>query len=449
MKTKTLYLCQQCGQQYGKWVGRCQECGAWNSVVEELAPTKGGGHKRSSSQSAPQPIDEIAAETVRRLSSGMGEFDGVLGGGLVPETVILLGGEPGIGKSTLLLQVAALLANQSQKVLYVSGEESANQIAVRSQRLKVKTKDLFVVSETNLEAILGHVNLVQPKLLIIDSIQTTFNPALESQLGSVGQIRECAFRLIELAKSSSITTFLVGHVTKEGSIAGPKILEHMVDVVLSFENTAAQNFRLLRTVKNRFGSTNEIGVFEMVTEGMREVPNPSELFLMERAKTIPGSAITASLEGTRPILVEVQALLSTSPLPMPRRTAMGFDPNRISLLVAILEKRGGFRLYDQDVYVNIAGGLRIQEPAADLGVVGAMLSSFTGKPIDPKTVLFGEVGLGGEIRAVSRSELRLKEAARIGFTKALVPLRVAKELGKESSIELLGLEHVGQLTDSL
>ena len=452
-KNKFIFACQQCGQQYSKWAGRCSECGEWNSIVEEreAASDAGGkGSRKIGAGDAPKPISQILTEDYPRYVSDLQELDNVLGGGLVPGSVVLLGGEPGIGKSTLLLQAADQYGRSGKTVLYVSGEESSSQVALRASRLGVKTDKILFVSETSLENILGAIEKVNPQVLVLDSIQTVHSQEMESQPGSVGQLRECSNAIIATCKGRNLAAFLVGHVTKEGSIAGPKVLEHMVDVVLQFEGTSSQNFRLLRSIKNRFGSTHEIGVFEMESKGMRQVSNPSELFLSERPKTIPGSVIVASVEGTRPILVEVQALVSHSALTIPRRTAIGIDQNRLCLLVAILEKRGGYRLYDQDVYVNIAGGLRLQEPAVDLGVVAALISSETGKTIDPQTVFFGEVGLGGEIRTVPKAAIRLKEALRIGLTQAYVPSKVAKEVSKElKGMNLIGVDHIQELADKL
>jgi DNA repair protein RadA/Sms len=451
MKQKFVFVCQSCGQQYSKWAGKCQECNEWNTIVEEREVTDARKKVRSvtAASEKPQPINEVAAESFLRVISGISELDNVLGGGLVPGSVVLLGGEPGIGKSTLLLQATDRYAKPDRPVLYVSGEESISQIALRSQRLGISNSSLLVLSETSLEKIQDQVEKINPGLLIVDSIQTVYSSMLESQPGSVGQLRECAYQLISTSKSRGMASFLVGHVTKDGAIAGPKVLEHMVDVVLTFEGTSSHSFRLLRTVKNRFGSTNEIGVFEMVGKGLKEVTNPSELFLSERPETTPGSVVVASIEGTRPILVEVQALASSTPLPMPRRTAIGVDPNRISLLVAILEKRGGYRLFDHDIYVNIAGGLKLNEPAVDLGVLAALISSYTGKPVPGGSVFFGEVGLGGEVRSVPKGEIRLKEAHRIGFKRAYVPKKLVKELEGLHSLELIGIENIHALSDFL
>jgi len=450
MKEKTSFVCQQCGQSYSKWMGRCQDCSAWNSLVEERTFVPTGKNKNrviGEAQEKPLSLSEIPEELTNRIRSGISELDNVLGGGLVPGSALLIGGEPGIGKSTLLLQIAERFASKSMKVLYVSGEESPSQISLRAKRLGASNDNIQVLSETSLEATKSQIEKLCPGLLIVDSIQTIYSGIIESQPGSVSQLRECAYQLIGLAKSRGMTTFIVGHVTKDGSIAGPKVLEHMVDVVLYFEGSSSQNFRLLRSIKNRFGSTNELGVFEMSTEGLQPVANPSELFLSERPDTAPGSVIAATVEGTRPLLVEVQALAATSNLAMPRRTALGIDPNRLSLLVAVLERRGGFRLSDQDIYLNVAGGLRIQETAIDLGVLGALVSSYSGKPVAKDSVFFGEAGLGGEIRNVSYSLIRLKEAMRIGLKRAYVPKKIALELKDETSLELIGLSHVQDLAD--
>ena len=446
MKERWTFVCQQCGQQYSKWVGRCQDCGAWNSVVEERAaevPAGKGG--TSSSTAVPLPVCELQTEQVKRYHTQLSELDLVLGGGLVPGSMVLLGGEPGIGKSTLLLQAADQYARTNKKVLYVSGEESTSQIAMRSSRLGVASPQLLVISDISLEAIQSHVEKLAPDLLIVDSIQTVQSNQLGGQPGSVGQLRECTQQLTSLAKSRDIAVFLVGHVTKEGTIAGPKVLEHMVDVVLYLEGTSNQTYRLLRSIKNRFGPTNEVGVFEITSDGLNQVANPSELFLSERHQKIAGSVIVASIEGSRPLLVEVQALVSPTSLNFPRRTAIGIDPNRVSLLVAILEKRGGFRFFDQDVYVNVAGGLRLVEPASDLGVIAALMSSYTGKWIDSACFFFGEVGLGGEIRSVPRAAERLKEAAKIGLSRAYVPSKVKRDLKQFEKLELIGIDHVQEL----
>lgn len=452
MKEKFIFACQSCGQQYSKWMGRCQQCGEWNSVVEErqVAPASSKQKAALTSSEVPQRISEIVLESIPRIHSKIGELDNVLGGGVVPGSVVLIGGEPGIGKSTLLLQAADSYAAISPPVLYVSGEESPSQLALRSTRLGIKNTSLYVVTETSLEKIQVHIDSIKPQILILDSVQTIYSSNLDSQPGSVGQLRECTYQVISLAKSKNIATFLVGHVTKEGAIAGPKVLEHMVDVVLYFEGTSSQSYRLLRAIKNRFGSTNELGVFEMLGKGLTSVDNPSELFLSERPTQIAGSVIAASVEGTRPILIEVQALASSTTLAIPRRTSIGLDPNRVSLLVAILEKRAGYRFFDQDVYVNIAGGLRVNEPAIDLGVVAALISSYSGRPVEKESVFFGEVGLGGEIRSVPQAAIRIKEAQRIGMKRAYVPKRVVKEMQEDNKkMEFFALDHIQELSDKL
>lgn len=457
-KGKSLYRCEACGATFGKWMGQCPQCNAWNSLVEERTeraarPTRPGsdstGNIAARTPSKVIPIGEIATENYARIRTQLSELDTVLGGGLVPGSAILLGGEPGVGKSTLLLQAAQEYAVQELRVLYVSGEESASQIGLRAERLGVTSPNLWVVAEAELEKIHEHIQKLDPHVLVLDSVQTVFSQELESQPGSVGQLRECTFDIIQTAKARGMAAYLVGHVTKDGAIAGPKILEHMVDVVLYFESTASQTHRLLRSIKNRFGSTNELGVFEMVAKGIRAVENPSELFLSERPRTTPGSVIGASLEGTRALLVEVQALVSTSALAMPRRTAIGLDNNRAALLVAILEKRGGMRLYDQDVYVNMTGGFRVSETALDLAVIAALRSSFAGVLTDPHTLFFGEVGLGGEVRSVSRASERLREGHRIGLKRAILPKKAAIELKKDCPLEIYGIEHIEELADLL
>src|SRR5512133_505681 len=428
MKQKTLFNCQQCGFQSPKWLGRCPDCGAWNSLAEETVTlsAKGSTPRMTASLARPKRLHEVDASEEDRLHCGIGEFDRVLGGGVVPGSLILIGGDPGIGKSTLLLQAVGELAS-SGIALYVSAEESTKQIKMRADRLGVAGGQLYLLAETALEAILDRVRELKPAFLVIDSIQTIFTAALESAPGSVSQVRECAGRLMQVATVDGIPTFLVGHVTKDGAIAGPRVLEHLVDTVLYFEGNPGHPYRILRAVKNRFGSTNEIGVSEMKEAGLREVANPSELFLAERAEGATGSSVVASLEGSRPILVEVQALVSGSSFGTPRRTTMGIDHNRVSLLVAVLEKKVGLSLLAQDIFVNVAGGVKLDEPAADLAVMAALASSHMNRPIPPRAILFGEVGLAGEVRAVSRPELRVKEAARLGFTRCLLPQGKSEE----------------------
>ncbi len=451
LKQKTVYTCQRCGLQSPKWLGRCPDCQEWGGLVEEtVAVARGGKAAPAAGGSMPQRLHEVSVVGEERHQSGFGEFDRVLGGGTVPGSLILIGGDPGIGKSTLLLQAAAHWVVLGP-VLYVTAEESARQVKLRAERLGVGAGELFLLAENALETILERVRELRPAFLVVDSIQTVFTNALESAPGSVSQVRECAGRLMQLAKREGVATFLVGHVTKDGAIAGPRMLEHMVDTVLYFEGDAGHPYRILRAVKNRFGSTNEIGVFEMKEFGLAEVPNPSELFLAERPQGAPGSVVVASIEGTRPILVELQALVSGTAFGNPRRTAMGLDANRVSLLVAVLEKKVGYTLLAQDIFLNVAGGVKINEPAVDLGVVAALASSHLNRPVPERTVLFGEVGLAGEVRAVSRPELRVKEAARLGFDRCILPAGNLKNLDKPKGMALVGVksaeEALGELFD--
>ncbi len=448
MKHKTFYTCQQCGHQSPKWLGRCPDCGQWNTLAEEVRVPPGARGGRSAPAGKPQRLREVAATEEDRIRCGIAEFDRVLGGGVVPGSFILIGGDPGIGKSTLLLQGVDRLA-RSGSALYVTAEESTRQVKLRGERLGAAAEALFLLAETSLEAILERVRELKPAFLVVDSIQTIFTASLESAPGSVSQVRECAGRLMQLAKGEGIPTFIVGHVTKDGAIAGPRMLEHMVDTVLYFEGDPGHPYRILRAVKNRFGSTNEIGVFEMKESGLNEVANPSELFLAERPEEAPGSAVVPSLEGSRPILVELQALVSGASFGTPRRTTMGIDHNRVSLLVAVLEKKVGLSLLSQDIFLNVAGGVRLDEPAVDLGVVAALASSHLNRPIPPRTLLFGEVGLAGEVRAVSRPELRVKEAARLGFDRCFLPVGNLKNLETPAGIELVGVRSAAEALDGV
>jgi len=446
-KPKIIYACQSCGYQSPKWLGKCPDCNQWNSLVEERLERAANprGELSLGTREEPSPIHEISTTEEGRLLSGIGEFDRVLGGGLVPGSVILIGGDPGIGKSTLLLQAFAAISQQGSSCLYVSGEESQRQVKMRAERLGIAPPNLLILSETSLERIIEQVKRTKPDVLVIDSIQTLFSSSIPSAPGSIAQVRESSGSIIVLAKKTGLATFLIGHVTKDGAIAGPRVLEHMVDTVLYFEGDSGHNFRILRAVKNRFGSTNEIGVFEMKETGLREVSNPSEIFLMERPLQVPGSAVVCSMEGTRPILVELQALVSRSFLAVPRRTTIGVDHNRVALLVAVLEKKVGAHLFNQDIFVNVAGGVYVDEPAVDLGIVVAVASSHREKVLDPKTVFFGEVGLAGEIRGISQSEARVREAEKLGFERCLLPQSNASQLKQIRGIELIGVSSLKEL----
>jgi DNA repair protein RadA/Sms len=445
-KAKIIYTCQSCGYQSPKWLGRCPDCHQWNSLVEERQESVSHprGELSLGSKEDPSPIHSIASDDEGRVLSGIGEFDRVLGGGLVAGSVILIGGDPGIGKSTLLLQAFAALSEKGLTGLYVSGEESQRQIKMRAERLGIAAPNLLVVSETSLERIIEHIRRIKPAVLVIDSIQTIFTSSVPSAPGSIAQVRESSGSIIVLAKKTGLATFLIGHVTKDGAIAGPRVLEHMVDTVLYFEGDRGHAFRILRAVKNRFGSTNEIGVFEMKEAGLKEVGNPSEIFLMERPLQVPGSAVVCSMEGTRPILVELQVLVSRSFLAVPRRTTIGVDHNRVALLVAVLEKKMGARLFDQDIFVNVAGGVHVDEPAVDLGIVAAIASSHREAILDPKTVFFGEVGLAGEIRAISQAEARVKEAGKLGFERCILPSSNSSQLSHIKHPKLSGVSSLSE-----
>jgi DNA repair protein RadA/Sms len=451
-RDRTTYRCQECGLAAPK-PGTCPDCarvGTYVQLVEErIAPARGPAARPSVGSTRPQPIAEIRVEAGgHRDSTGMDELDRVLGGGVVKGGLVLIGGDPGIGKSTLLLQVSHQLAERGGPVLYVSGEESAAQVKLRADRLGAAPAGLYFVAETDLQVVEAHVTTLQPRFLIVDSIQTVYLPGLESAPGSVSQVRECGARLMALAKGRGIATFLVGHVTKEGAIAGPRVLEHLVDTVLYFEGEQHHAYRVLRAVKNRFGSTNEIGVFEMGERGLREVRNPSGFFLAERPKDAAGSVVVASLEGTRPLLVEIQALVTPAGFGTPRRTVLGADYNRVCLLLAVLEKRVGFPLQSQDAFVNVAGGARASEPAADLGLVLAAASSYLDRPVRGDLVVIGEVGLAGEVRAVTGLEARLKEAAALGFTGAVVPQSSLAGVGS-APLEVQGVGSVDEAVKAL
>jgi DNA repair protein RadA/Sms len=430
-------------------MGRCPQCTQWNTLVEEKKVEVGRGRNEligtgigGEMGEAPQPIDHVEMSENDRISTGIGEFDRVLGGGVVAGSVILIGGDPGIGKSTLLLQALNGLASEDCRVLYISGEESVRQIKMRAQRLSTLSPHLFVMAENSLEKILRETMTLKPKMLVIDSIQTIYTSELQSAPGSIGQVRESSARLAILSKSQEISTCIIGHVTKEGAIAGPRVLEHMVDTVLYFEGDRGHPYRILRTVKNRFGSSNEIGVFEMNEEGLSEVFNPSELFLSQRSMNVSGSVVVPSMEGTRPILVEIQALVSHTNLAVPRRTSIGVDHQRVSLLAAVLERQLNVPLYNRDIFLNVAGGVKVEEPAIDLGIVAAVASSALNTSIDTKTVFIGEVGLTGEVRGISQLEIRLKEASKLGFKNALVPEVNKERMHGASSMNVVGVSSI-------
>ena len=444
-KTKTVFYCTNCGNETPKWMGRCPSCGAYNTMEEHVEKPVAAGKAKSAPVGM---IREITSDGEIRFSTGMGELDRVLGGGAVAGSLVLVGGAPGIGKSTLLLQICSSLC-VGRRVLYVSGEESERQLKLRAERLGVAPEELFILSETRLSDIVDAAEAMKPDILIVDSIQTLYNEENESSPGSVSQVKDCTMTMMQLSKSQGITVFVVGHINKDGNIAGPKVLEHMVDCVLYFEGDPNTSYRLLRAAKNRFGSTNEIGVFEMQEKGLVEVPNPSEYMLSGRPENASGSVVACSMEGTRPILVEIQALVCQSNLPMPRRTANGADYNRVNLLMAVLEKRLGLRLGVCDAYVNIAGGIRMNEPAMDLGIVMAILSSYRDKPIDEKTIVFGEVGLSGEVRAVSQAAQRVQEAKKLGFHTVIMPAVSIRGMGKIDGIEIIGVRTLKDVLRSL
>ncbi len=455
MKPRTVFICQECGAQSPKWLGRCADCGAWNSFVEERPqePASGtSGHRYAlpGAQSAARLYVDIETEQHPRLSTGIDEFDRVLGGGVVPGSLVLLGGEPGIGKSTLLLQAAAHMARTAGPVLYSSGEESVHQVKSRGERLSVGEAPLYLLAETCLERILEEIARLRPALVIVDSIQTVFSLKFQSAPGSIGQVREAATQLLFAAKGQNIPTFLVGHVTKDGSLAGPKALEHVVDTVLYFEGERHHSHRVVRAVKNRFGAVSELGVFEMTAGGLRPVPNPSKLFLAERRANATGSAVLCSVEGSRPILVEVQALVSTSSYGSARRMTSGVDQQRLALLLAVLEKRAGVNLTGDDVFVNIAGGMTVDEPASDLGVVAAIASSVRNRPIPATTAMFGEVGLAGEVRGIAQAALRVREAAQMGFERCIMPeANIDPGDRAAGGCQLIPVRTVGEALDEL
>ena len=457
-RPSTVFVCQECGSQSPKWLGRCADCGAWNSFVEERVSEGGGapaaGHRYAlaSAAGAAQLYADIKVEQHARLTTGTDEFDRVLGGGVVPGSLVLLGGEPGIGKSTLLLQAAASMARTIGPVLYSSGEESEHQIKSRGERLAVGHAPLYLLAETCLERILEEIARIKPALVIVDSVQTVFSLKFQSAPGSIGQVREAATQLLFAAKGQNVPTFLVGHVTKDGSLAGPKALEHVVDTVLYFEGERHHSHRVVRAVKNRFGAVSELGVFEMTAGGLRPVANPSKLFLSERPQNAPGSAVLCSVEGSRPILVEVQALVSSSTYGTARRMASGIDQQRLSLLLAVLEKRAGLNLIGDDVFVNIAGGMTVDEPASDLGVLAAIASSVRNRAIPKTTAMFGEVGLAGEVRGIAQAALRVREASQMGFRRCIMPEANVSDSAAptpDGECELVGVRTVGEALDAM
>ncbi|MGV3487046.1 MAG: DNA repair protein RadA [Tuberibacillus sp.] len=445
-KVKTVFFCQECGYESPKWMGKCPGCGQWNTMVEETISSKGvrDGRKGSKLPNKPIPISQIEKTSEKRILTKTQELNRVLGGGVVPGSLVLVGGDPGIGKSTLLLQMSNDLAETGHLVLYISGEESVKQTKMRAERLGIKSDQLYVMAETDIYEIESRLDDVQPDFLIVDSIQTVYSSDVTSAPGSVSQVRECTARLMRIAKTKGVATFIVGHVTKDGAIAGPRLLEHMVDTVLYFEGERHHTFRILRAVKNRFGSTNEMGVFEMKEEGLAEVTNPSEIFLQERTKGAAGSSVVASMEGTRPMLVEIQALVTPTSFGNPRRMATGIDQNRLSLLMAVLEKRVGLLIQNHDAYVNVAGGVRLDEPATDLAVAISAASSYRDQPTQPADVIIGEVGLTGEVRRVSRIEQRVFEAEKLGFERAIIPAQNIGGWKAPKGIQIIGVKTVSE-----
>jgi len=449
-KVKTMFFCQNCGHQSSKWLGKCPSCNEWNQFAEEeVRSVDSSLASEIPFNEAPLPIEDIVADEKERVSTGITEMDRVLGGGIVNGSVTLVGGDPGIGKSTLLLQILQNLAAQNLKVLYVSGEESAKQIKLRGKRIGAASGNLLVLVEIALENIVRHIKDISPKAVVVDSIQTVYTSELGSAPGSVGQVRESSGKLILLSKKTGIPVFLIGHVTKDGSIAGPKVLEHMVDTVLYIEGDSGHAYRIVRGIKNRFGPTNEVGIFEMRDSGLSEVSNPSAFFLTERPEGAAGSVVVPSMEGTRPILIEIQALVNPTNFGMPRRTAIGVDPNRVSLLVAVMDKVCGLHLSNHDIFINVAGGIKVNEPAIDLGIVSAMSSSFLDRPIDAGIAVFGEVGLTGEIRGISQMETRIKEASRMGFTRCILPRTFSQGGSVEKKMGLIRIGNLKELLENL
>jgi len=444
-KAKTIFVCSECGNESPKWLGKCPACNSWNTFYEQKIEKYTETNKiEKKINNTPRPLNSYVGQEANRTSTGYLELDRVLGGGLVKGSLILLGGEPGIGKSTLILQLCEKVQGEG-KVLYVSGEESAEQIKLRADRLEIKNQDLMFLGETDIDVIKDAISDMKPKLVIIDSIQTMYSDEITAAAGSVSQVREITSQIMRMCKAQQITTIIIGHVTKEGNIAGPRVLEHMVDTVLYLEGERYNTYRILRAVKNRFGSTNEIGMFEMREEGMCEVTNPSDILITEREDNPSGSCILASVEGTRPILVEVQALTSQTVFGLPKRTANGFDYNRLAVLIAVLEKKAGLSLGNQDVYLNIAGGMKISEPAADLGIIATVASSYKNVPISQSTVVMGEVGLTGEVRRINLIEKRLKEAEKLGFKTCIIPENNKKVLKDNYKLDIIGVKSIGDM----
>ena len=444
-KAKTIFVCSECGNESPKWLGKCPACNSWNTFYEQKIEKYTETNKiEKKINNTPKPLNSYVGQEANRTSTGYLELDRVLGGGLVKGSLILLGGEPGIGKSTLILQLCEKVQGEV-KVLYVSGEESAEQIKLRADRLEIKNQDLMFLGETDIDVIKDAISDMKPKLVIIDSIQTMYSDEITAAAGSVSQVREITSQIMRMCKAQQITTIIIGHVTKEGNIAGPRVLEHMVDTVLYLEGERYNTYRILRAVKNRFGSTNEIGMFEMREEGMCEVTNPSDILITEREDNPSGSCILASVEGTRPILVEVQALTSQTVFGLPKRTANGFDYNRLAVLIAVLEKKAGLSLGNQDVYLNIAGGMKISEPAADLGIIATVASSYKNVPIPQSTVVMGEVGLTGEVRRINLIEKRLKEAEKLGFKACIIPENNKKVLKDNYKLDIIGVKSIGDM----
>ena len=444
MKAKTIFVCNECGYESAKWMGKCPACNSWNTFFEEKLSTKVESGKREKKiQEAPKPLNSFVGQDAQRTSTGYAELDRVLGGGLVKGSLVLVGGEPGIGKSTLILQLCDKVKGEG-KVLYVSGEESAEQIKLRADRLNIKNDDILFLGETDIDIIDQNIEELNPKLVIIDSMQTMYSEDISSAPGSVSQVREITSRIMKISKSRKITTIIIGHVTKDGNIAGPRVLEHMVDTVLYIEGERYFSYRMIRGVKNRFGSTNEVGMFEMQEKGMVEITNPSSILISEREDNPSGSVVVATVEGTRPLLVELQALVTQSVFGLPRRTANGIDYNRLTLLVAVMEKKAGFMLGNQDVYLNVVGGLKVNEPALDLGIILATASSFKNVSIPKGVIALGEVGLTGEVRTINMMEKRLKEAERLGFKKCIIPENNKKLLKESYKLDIIGVKNINE-----